>query len=338
MSLTNLATRLGPPHVQQSLVLCDLASLCAPEDPATRTARAQVLRESGRLDDALAAYRQTVLGFPQDAVARCGLAETLRETGRVGEALAAYRQTVLDFPQDEVARNGLAETLRESGRLEEALAAYRQTVLDFPHNAVARCGHATILVELGLSDAASTVLRDVNRPPVTREDWIATHILCMIELRAGAGQTLVSDLERFVQTCPYREQQRYFRTGLAVTRLTLEQVAAARAGFSALAAEPGVGSIERVGLNLMKAHAEALDGDLSAASRSLDVASNVFPYAEFRTLRLRQEMQRRFGLDGLPRLTSPAEVAAADQTLALLEMGLVANFASRSSREHRRAA
>jgi tetratricopeptide (TPR) repeat protein len=371
MSLTSLATRLGP-RTQPALALCDLAALCAPDDPAVRNARAEVLRTAGRADEALAAYQQTARDFPQNAVARNGRAETLRELGRADEALAAYQQTARDFPQDAVARNGLAETLRELGRTDEALvayqqtahnfpqnayartglaetlrelgrtdealAAYQQTARDFPQNAVARNGHATILVELDQPEAARAELRNVSQPPVSHADWIATHILCMIELRAGAGLALVSDLERFVQTCPYVKQQRYFRTSLAVARLALKQTGPARASLSSLAAEPGLIGIELAAINLMKAHAEALDGDLQAASRSLDTASNVFPYQEFRVRRMRQEMQRRFGLGGVPRLTVPTQIAAADQTLALLEMDFLANRASRSGPQHQKAA
>jgi hypothetical protein len=53
---------------------------------------------------------------------------------------------------------------------------------------------------------------------------------------------------------------------------------------------------------------------------------------------MRQEMQRRFGLGGVPRLTVPTQIAAADQTLALLEMDFLANRASRSGPQHQKAA
>jgi hypothetical protein len=160
----------------------------------------------------------------------------------------------------------------------------------------------------------------------------------MIELRAGARPELVSHLERFVQTCPYRSQQRYFRTSLAIARLALNQAGPARAGLTVLAADPGLVGIELAAVNVMKAHAEALDGDLTAAARSLDTASNVFPYEEFRVLRIRQEMQRRFGLGGSQRLTAPAQIAVADRTLVLLEMDFVANRASRADSRYQRAA
>ena len=153
MSFTNLATRLAR-HNEVAWALCDLAAECAADDPAVWTARAELLRSWGRLDEALAAYDRTVEDFPQNAVARNGRAETLRAMGRLDEALAGYDRTVEDFPENAVARNGRAETLRALGRFDEALAAYDRTVEDFPQDAFARTGRAETLRALGRFDEA----------------------------------------------------------------------------------------------------------------------------------------------------------------------------------------
>jgi tetratricopeptide (TPR) repeat protein len=125
-----------------------------PQNAFARTGRAEVLRELGRLEDALQAYELTAKDFPQDAVARNGRAEVLRDLGRLEDAHQAYEQAVKDFPQEVFARTGRAEVLRELGRLEEALQAYEQTANDFPQNAVARNGRAEVLRDLGRLEEA----------------------------------------------------------------------------------------------------------------------------------------------------------------------------------------
>src|SRR5208282_4857307 len=146
MSLTSLATQL----VRQKDIafeLCDLAGMCAPDDPAVWTARAELWREWGQL----------------------------------GEALAAYDRAVEDFPQNVVARSGRAETLRALGRFEEALAAYDRTVEDFPQDAFARNGYAAALSDLGKFSEARTVLKMIELPPKRAGDWVGAHILCVID-------------------------------------------------------------------------------------------------------------------------------------------------------------
>src|SRR5208282_4232702 len=178
MSLTSLATQL----VRQKDIafeLCDLAGMCAPDDPAVWTARAELWREWGQLGEALAAYDRAVEDFPQNAVARNGRAETLRVLGRFEEALAAYDRTVEDFPQNVVARSGRAETLRALGRFEEALTAYDRTVEDFPQDVVARSGRAETLRALGrFEEALAAYDRTVEDFP---QDAVA---------RSGRAETL----------------------------------------------------------------------------------------------------------------------------------------------------
>ncbi len=92
-----------------------------------RNGRAEVLKEMGRLDDALREYESTAKDFPQDAVARNGRAEVLKAMGRLDDALREYESTAKDFPQDAVARTGRAEVLKAMGRLDDALREYEST-------------------------------------------------------------------------------------------------------------------------------------------------------------------------------------------------------------------
>ncbi|MFZ3353985.1 MAG: tetratricopeptide repeat protein [Xanthobacteraceae bacterium] len=296
MSLTNLATQLGE-NASVAFTLYDMAVNCASEDVTVHTARAETLRALGRFDEALAAYDRIVEDFPHDTFARTGRAETLRALERFDEALAAYDRTVKDFPQNAFARNGRAVVLADAGRLDEARKALQSAVQE----------------------------------PISAEDWVAVHILSMIELRAGATDGLATNLEDYAASCPYREHRRYFKTSLAVLRISLNRIKEARRTIEDLSVQPEFDQDERAALKLIKAHAEAADGDFVAARRSIAAVSNIVPYEEFRLRQLRREIEGRFGLGDRPSLTKPEELATEDEKLMRLEMNFFVDRARASA-------
>jgi tetratricopeptide (TPR) repeat protein len=109
---------------------------------------AEALAAQGSLDQALAAYAETIRLFPNNVVAYVGRAETLRSMGRLEEALATYEEVITRFPADVVAYNGRAEALRSLGRLEEALETYEIIIKRFPNDVIARNGRAEVLHEM----------------------------------------------------------------------------------------------------------------------------------------------------------------------------------------------
>ena len=323
-------------RLDEALAAYDRAVEDFPQDAVPRNGRAETLRALGRLKEALAAYDRAVEDFPQDAVARNGRAETLRALGRLDEALAAYDRAVGEFPHNIVARAGRAETLRALGRLDEALAAYDRAVQDFPQDAVTRNGRAVILADIGRLDEARNALQAAAQTPKTDEDWIAIHILSMIELRDGATNRLATNLEYYAKKCPYREQRRYFETSLVVVRISLKQIKEARRTIADLSMRPDFNQNERAALKLIEAHAEAADGDLIAARRSIAAASNIVPYEQFRLRQLQREIENRFGMSNRSAPSKPEDIAAGDRKLVRLEMDFFVDCAR--ARSERRAA
>jgi tetratricopeptide (TPR) repeat protein len=288
-----------------------------------------MLRALGRFDDALAAYDRTVEDFPRDVVARNGRAETLRALGRFDDALAAYDRTVEDFPQNAFARNGRAETLRALERYDEALAAYDRTIEEFPHDAVARNGRAMVLLDLGSFDAARHALKFAAGNLKTVGDWVAVHILSMLELRDGATASLAANLQRYATTCPFIEQRRYFETSLAVVRISLTQIKEARRTLAELSARCEFDRDERSALRLIEAHANAADGDLAAARESIALSSHIVPHEEFRLRQLRRQIESRFGIGDRLAPTQPEDIVREDGKLARLEIGFFIDRARR---------
>jgi len=209
-----------------------------PQDVVARTGRAEVLKSLGRPEEALEAYEAAVADFPQNVVARAGRAEVLKSLGRLEEALEACEATVADFPQDVVARNGRAEVLKSLGRLEEALIVYDDNLSKSPTNSYARIGRASVLVLMARYEEALRQLP--GSQPKTLSDWVGYHLRGMIALRKNETAVATKIFEECATRNPWRENRRFSRRALAVTKLrssTFEDALAALADDHAIAAE-----------------------------------------------------------------------------------------------------
>jgi tetratricopeptide (TPR) repeat protein len=85
--------------------------------------RGHVATMRGRLDVALAAYREASRIAPDRALPYAGVGGVLAKLGRMEEALAAYRIALDRAPDDEGALRGRADVLASDGRPAEAAAS-----------------------------------------------------------------------------------------------------------------------------------------------------------------------------------------------------------------------
>ena len=101
-----------------------------PDDPHLRELQGQVLFESGRIAEAVPAYRDALAGVPESALVRFGLARALlelQEAGATGEAATHLREVVRLEPENAFAWRflGIAEgRLGHDGRASLALAEH----------------------------------------------------------------------------------------------------------------------------------------------------------------------------------------------------------------------
>jgi protein O-GlcNAc transferase len=86
-------------------------------------ARALALEDTGRLDEALAHYRQLLLQAPAHADAWHNQGLLLARLGRLNEAEQSHRAYLQAHPQSARARSDLADVLLALGRYEEAIEA-----------------------------------------------------------------------------------------------------------------------------------------------------------------------------------------------------------------------
>ena len=139
------------------LVLIGLAVAC--QDPSQPDqARGNVLRNQGRYEEALAAYRKGLEKSPNRTVLRLRIAETYLDMGRLEEAERAYREVLERSPDDEAALEaaflGLAQIADSRGQNEEARKWLTSVLERNPENLYARMSRANLRLSAGKAEAA----------------------------------------------------------------------------------------------------------------------------------------------------------------------------------------
>jgi len=90
------------------------------------------LTSAGRLDEALAAYREAIRLNPAYDTAYYNMGITLSRQGRQQEAIAAYRQALHLKPDNVDAHVNLGAALAQSGELQEAIAHFKKALEIMP--------------------------------------------------------------------------------------------------------------------------------------------------------------------------------------------------------------
>ncbi len=144
--------------------------------------RGLACHHAGRLEDAVALYREVLAAQPEqsNALNYCGVASY--QLGRIDEAVTLLRHAARLEPAAAGIHNNLANALRAAGALDEAVAAYRRAVEIQPDYAEAYNNLAKALQDLGSLDAAEAALRRVL---AIRPDYAEAYRQ-LAELRHGA--------------------------------------------------------------------------------------------------------------------------------------------------------
>ena len=145
------ATSLGMSQIALTLTdsvtqACDALGPHHPDTLASRNSLAGAYRASGRLDKAIALYKQVLedsihilgAGHPRTLTSRNNLAGAYRASGELEEAITLYEQVFsgrsrILGPDDRstlTSRDELAATYREAGRFDEAITLYKQILDD----------------------------------------------------------------------------------------------------------------------------------------------------------------------------------------------------------------
>ncbi|MHC4092362.1 MAG: tetratricopeptide repeat protein [Planctomycetota bacterium] len=141
-----------------------------------------VLRSQGRLDEALAQWREMLKLDPDYSKAHFNIGIILQAQNRLNDAIAHFRRAVRGQPHSVLARCKLGDALCAQGEYEEAIGQYRQAQRFRPDFPPAHYSLGNALIMMGQIDAGLAHLREVarlspHRPaPLNDMAWIlATH-------------------------------------------------------------------------------------------------------------------------------------------------------------------
>jgi tetratricopeptide (TPR) repeat protein len=203
-------------QLDDALAALEQCDKVAQGDIVARNARAAAFAHFGRFDEALTLYNELCNMVPIDHVSVAGRAEVLRHLGRLDDALAEYDIAVDMTADDPVPHCARGEVLREMGRLDESLQWFRMTSKRFPLSVAARNGVAKVLRELGqFAEARSAYEEVVSEFPL---DPIAYIGIAEVEKKRGAIHQALQAYGAFQKQFP---GNRMAKNGLAAVLATL---------------------------------------------------------------------------------------------------------------------
>jgi len=122
-----------------------------------------VLHAQGKLDDAVAAYRQAIGINPDLAEAHANLGNALKDQSKLDDSIAAHRQAIRIRPEFAEAHYNLGNALHAQGKLNEAVVAHRDAIRIRSDFAEAHSNLGNALRDLGELDAAVAACRQAIR-------------------------------------------------------------------------------------------------------------------------------------------------------------------------------
>ena len=201
------AADLGMPQLALTLTesVTRAGDLLGPHHPHTLASRnnlARAYQETGRLDDAIILYEQTlevstrVLGphHPHTLASRNNLASAYRDAGRLDESITLHEQNLKDFenllgphhPHTLASRNNLAGAHQDAGRLDESITLFEQNLKDrtrvlgphHPDTLLSRNNLAGAYREAGRLDESITLYEQTleDRTRILGRNHRSTHI------------------------------------------------------------------------------------------------------------------------------------------------------------------
>jgi predicted O-linked N-acetylglucosamine transferase (SPINDLY family) len=225
--------------------------MAQPSDPNVLLRRAQSFHQSGKLDKAIALYRELAARFPGNARLLFLLGSAESQNGNGGEAVRLLEQCLLIDPLDADAYNNLGLALETLGRFDEALQSYDRAIASHPGRPEAYVNKGLALHKRGhLQAALDSFERALERDPGNAEQHNNRGNV-LLDLRRS-GEALAS-FDRALALAPgYAEA--FAGRGSALQ--SLGRFAEALASFD-----------RAIALDPMLAEAHNLRGDLLLAAR-----------------------------------------------------------------------
>jgi Flp pilus assembly protein TadD len=141
-----------------------------PTDPASHNLLGGRYLQSGRVDEALKEFHETLRLDPNHPEAHYNLGQALRTLGRSSEALAEFRTAARLAPRNDQVLVNLGNALQDGGDVEEAIGYYRRALTLNPDFAGAHNNLGTALASQGrLEEAIAEFRRALEDDPENRD-------------------------------------------------------------------------------------------------------------------------------------------------------------------------
>jgi tetratricopeptide (TPR) repeat protein/tRNA A-37 threonylcarbamoyl transferase component Bud32 len=171
-ALAAMLLHTRPPRAADSIRFYQAALALRPKSPGVLHNLGMALQAGGRLDEALAAFRESVDKNPGWSGGHLSFSYALREKGLLDESIAESREALRLTKDYAEAHVNLGAALRDKGRLDEAIAEYREAVRikkDLPE---VHCNLGDVLAMKGQLDEAIAECREAIR---LRNDFPEAH-------------------------------------------------------------------------------------------------------------------------------------------------------------------
>jgi len=129
-----------------------------PNQPEVLHLLGALCAQNGQGDSAIELVSRAI-SLKQDAIYYDTLARSLKSCGRLDDAIAAYRDALRLKPDFAGAQNNLGVALRAAGEVRESQAAFRAAINTNPNFAEAHNNLGNLLIEVGRFDAAIAACR-----------------------------------------------------------------------------------------------------------------------------------------------------------------------------------
>jgi tetratricopeptide (TPR) repeat protein/serine/threonine protein kinase len=224
-----------PPPLEEAYHFAAVAVALRPESPGAHLNLGLALQNKGRLDEAIAEYREAIRIKKDYAAAHGNLGTALSGKRKLAEADAEFREAVRLRPNEPRAHMNLGNNLHEQGKLTEAEAELRLALRLRPDYVTARYSLGRALVHQRKHAEAEVEYREVLR---LRAGWPDAHLelgIALFEQRKYAeAAAQYWDALRLKPDFP----EAHYNLGNAL--LHLRKVAEAEAAFrQALRLRPG---------------------------------------------------------------------------------------------------
>jgi predicted O-linked N-acetylglucosamine transferase (SPINDLY family) len=168
--MAEIAAKQGDPG--RAIELYDQLLNLQPQHAVGHYKRSNLLKDSNRLDEALAGYDRAIALNPGYAYALCNRGVVLQRLDRWGAALESYDRAIQLDPKDAIAHYNRGIVLRMLEKREEALASYAAALAINPNYAECLFNQGILQSELKRWDAAMVSL---DRAILLRPDFAAAY-------------------------------------------------------------------------------------------------------------------------------------------------------------------